>query len=206
MVAFSTDACERNGVHPHPGLLDVKPCIFKKNANCLVRELVAVLGMDGFTFGEMKIKLRGRDANLMAARMRVTQVENVESSRNLRRFVKRPLNCVLRILSIAKYSEHRAVDPQSMTLIQLPESALRRMQAFVAGPAATIQIMVKDSNRYAATARDSADSFHRRRTPRYSAGPNVLPLPRGSRQGHDLVFTQYAVKASRQTRLDRPGD
>jgi hypothetical protein len=72
--------------------------------------------------------------------------------------LKGPLNCVLCILSIAKYSEHRAVDPQLMTLIHLPKSALRRMQAFVAGPTTTIQIMVKDSNRYAATARDSADS------------------------------------------------
>lgn len=27
----------------------------------------------------------------------------------------------------------------------------------------------------------------------------------GKRQGHELVFTQYAVKALRQTRLDRPG-
>jgi len=63
--------------------------------------------------------------------------------------LRRPLNCVLCILSIAKYSEHRAVDPQLMTLIQLPESALRRMQAFVAGPTTTIQIMVKDSNGYA---------------------------------------------------------
>jgi hypothetical protein len=119
--------------------------------------------------------------------------------------LRRPLNCVLRILSSAKYSEHRAVDPQLMTLIQLPESALRRMQAFVAGPTTTIQIMVKDSNRYAATARDSADSFHRRRTTRYGARPNVLPLTSGKRQGHELVFTQYAVKALRQTRLDRPG-
>jgi hypothetical protein len=119
--------------------------------------------------------------------------------------LRRPLNCVLCILSIAKYSEHRAVDPRLMTLIQLPESALRRMQAFVAGPTTTIQIMAKDSNRYAATARDSVDSFQRRRTPRYGARPNVLPLTSGKRQGHELVFTQYAVKALRQTRLDRPG-
>jgi hypothetical protein len=45
LVAFSAAACERSGAHPHPGLLDVKACIFKKNANCLARELVAVLGM-----------------------------------------------------------------------------------------------------------------------------------------------------------------
>jgi hypothetical protein len=99
--------------------------------------------------------------------------------------LKGPLNCVLCILSIAKYSEHRAVDPQLMTLIHLPKSALRRMQAFVAGPTTTIQIMVKDSNRYAATARDSADSFHRRRTPRYSTRSDVLHLTSGKRQGHD---------------------
>jgi len=88
-------------------------------------KLVAILVMKGFTFGAMKIELRGRDANLMAARMRVTQVENVESLRNLRRFVKLPLDCGPCILSIAKYSEHRAENPQSMMLIQLPESALR---------------------------------------------------------------------------------
>jgi hypothetical protein len=142
--------------------------------NCLVRELVAVLGMNGFRFGEMKIKLRGRDANLVAARMRVTQVENVESSRNLRRFVKsalkRPLNRLLCILSIAEYSEHRAVDPQSMTVISY--SSPKAPYAGCRLPATTIQILVNDSNRYAATARDSADSFHGRRTPRYSAGPN----------------------------------
>jgi hypothetical protein len=93
------------------------------------------------------------------------------------------LNCVLCILSIAKYSEHRAVDPRLMTLRQLPESALSLMQAFVAGPTTTIQIMVKDSNRYAATARDSVDSFQRRRTPRYGARPNVLPLQAANAKG-----------------------
>jgi hypothetical protein len=62
LIAFFTDACKRNGIPPpavRPCPLDVKACIFMKNANGLTRELVAVLGMNGLTFGDMKINLRG---------------------------------------------------------------------------------------------------------------------------------------------------
>jgi hypothetical protein len=71
LVSCFTDACKRNGI-PVPVVLpcplDVKACILKKKPNGLVRELVAILGMDGFTLGEMEIELCGSNVHLMVAR------------------------------------------------------------------------------------------------------------------------------------------
>jgi hypothetical protein len=71
LASFFDDPGKRNGIPSavvHPCPLDVKACVFKKNANGLACEFIAVLGMNGFTFGEMKIKLRGFDAYFLVAR------------------------------------------------------------------------------------------------------------------------------------------
>jgi hypothetical protein len=58
--------------------------------------------------------------------IRVTQVENLESPRNLAKFgegsLKAPLNCIFGIFPLAKYAEYLVIDLYSMPLVQLPES------------------------------------------------------------------------------------
>ena len=62
---------ERKRIPPsrvRPGLPDRKAGIIQQRAKCILAELVAVLGMDGFKGHELNAKLCGRDIHALITR------------------------------------------------------------------------------------------------------------------------------------------
>ena len=72
------------------------------------------------------------------------------------------------------------------------DNALDQMQAFVPGAATTVQIMVKDSRKYAATGGWGFGRFINGRPVDRTQHETCYPCHQAFARAHDLVFTQFA--------------
>jgi hypothetical protein len=92
------------------------------------------------------------------------------------------LRCVVgNPLSISAYEKGKLPFPDGSILLKLAwkRIALPEVEgAFVSGSATTVQIMVKDSKRYATTGGWGFGRFYRRQARGRSAASNLLPMPR----------------------------
>lgn len=72
------------------------------------------------------------------------------------------------------------------------DAALGQMQAFVPGSATTVQFMVKDSKKYAATGGWGFGRFIDGKPVGLAQHQTCFPCHEAHAKGHDLVFTRYA--------------
>ncbi|MGD1213101.1 MAG: cytochrome P460 family protein [Candidatus Acidiferrales bacterium] len=72
------------------------------------------------------------------------------------------------------------------------DAALGSMQAFVPGTATTVQIMVKDSKKYAATGGWGFGRFIGGKPVDEAQHAKCFPCHQANAKGHDFVFTRYA--------------
>jgi hypothetical protein len=71
-------------------------------------------------------------------------------------------------------------------------SALGKFQAFVPGHATTVQIMIKDSKKYASTGGGGFGRFINGKPVDEAQHKTCFPCHEAYAKAHDFVFTQYA--------------
>jgi Cytochrome P460 len=104
-------------------------------------------------------------------------------------------------VAIKAYRQGQASFPDGAVLAKLAwkhvasamdDTALGQMQAFVPGPATTVQIMVKDSKRYAATGGWGFGRFIAGKPVDQAQHETCYPCHQAYAKDHDLVFTRFA--------------
>jgi hypothetical protein len=105
------------------------------------------------------------------------------------------------IISIKAYQEETLPFPDGAMLAKVAwkrvpsagdDAALGSPQAFVPGAATTVQIMVKDSKKYAATGGWGFGRFIDGKPVDEAQHETCFPCHEARAKGHDLLFTKYA--------------
>jgi hypothetical protein len=98
-------------------------------------------------------------------------------------------------LSVKAYSEGRLPFPDGTVLVKLAWKHVPlagAAGAFVSGPATTVQVMVKDSKKYATTGGWGFGRFIRGKPVDEAQHKTCFSCHEANVRGHDLVFTRFA--------------